>query len=281
MFAVPFAGWDVWLRYNMKMKHCLLGPLWGDICGAPYEFAPERDPAAVNLAHPDRHFTDDTVLTLVVAKAILERRPYRDVLFEFALAYPRCGFGGRFLRQWVMMRSPEPYGSFGNGAAMRVAPVGWAFNTVDDVLREAADSAACSHDHPEGIRSAQAVALTIFLARKGHDKAELRGALEDTCGYDLSPDLPALREQSARDGFDETWRSVPPALGVFLNTETFEDCLRQTIALGCDADTQACISCSIAEAYYGPDEALAARVSAFLPPPLRCILSAFSAKYGA
>lgn len=240
-----------------------------------------RDPGAIDLAHPGRGFTDDSVLTLAVAKAILERRPYRDTLFEMALAYPDRGFGGRFYRQWIERRDPVPYGSFGNGAAMRVAPVGWAFNTVGDVLREAAASAACSHDHPEGIRSAQAVALAVFLARKGHDKAELREALEETCGYALSADLPAIREQAAREGFDETWRAVPPALGVFLHTESFEACLRQTIALGCDADTQACIACAVAEAYYGPDEGLAPRVAAFLPPPLRRILSAFAAKYGA
>lgn len=262
------------------MKHCLLGPLWGDICGAPYEFHPERDPEAIDLAHPNRNFTDDTVLTLAVAKAILERRPYRDTLFELARAYPNVGYGGRFLRQWLQKGDPSPYGSFGNGAAMRVAPVGWAFNTVEDVLREAEASAACSHDHPDGIASAQAVALAVFLARKGQDKAEIREALEERFGYALSDDLPAIRDEAARQGFDATFRSVPLALGVFLGTESFDDCLRQAIALGGDADTQACIACAVAEAYYGPDEALAPQVAAFLPPPLRHILSAFAAKYG-
>ena len=171
------------------MKLCLLGPLWGDICGAPYEFHPERDPEAIDLAHPNRDFTDDTVLTLAVAKAILERRPYRDTLFELARAYPNVGYGGRFLRQWLQKGDPSPYGSFGNGAAMRVAPVGWAFNTVEDVLREAEASAACSHDHPDGIASAQAVALAVFLARKGQDKAEIREALEERFGYALSAPL--------------------------------------------------------------------------------------------
>lgn len=266
------------------MKHCLLGPIWGDICGVPYEFANERErnPEAIDLAHPKRAFSDDTVLTLAVAKAILERRPYRDTIFELAQAYPDCGFGGRFYLNFVERRNPEPYNSLGNGAAMRVAPVGWAFNTVEDVLREAKASAECSHNHPEGIRSAQAVALAIFLARKGHDRDEIRAALSATFGdaYALSDTLPAIRAQAVQAGFDETWRAVPPALGVFLQTETFEDCLRQTIALGCDTDTQACIACSVAEAYYGPDETLAPKVAAFLPKDLHNILTAFSAKYG-
>lgn len=266
------------------MKHCLLGPIWGDICGVPYEFARERErnPGNINLAHPERDFSDDTVLTLAVAKAILVRRPYRDTIFEMAQAYPNRGFGGRFLEIFVRQRNPVPYNSFGNGAAMRVAPVGWAFNTVESVLREAKASAECSHNHPEGIRSAQAVALAIFLARKGHDKAEIHAALKASFGdaYDLSANLPAIREQALQAGFDETWKAVPPALGVFLQTETFEDCLRQAIALGGDTDTQACIACSVAEAYYGPDETLAPKVAAFLPPDLLNILTAFSAKYG-
>ncbi len=263
------------------MKQCLLGALWGDLCGAPYEFAPERDPARILLPHPNRHITDDSVLTLAVAKAILEKRPYRDTIFELAQAYPDCGFGGRFRAQWIDQRRPEPYGSFGNGAAMRVSPVGWAFNTVDEVLREAEASAACSHDHPDAIASAQAVALALFLARKGQDKETIEEILTERFGYDLSDDLETVRARAAEGGFDATWRAVPPALTVFLRTQTFEECLRQAIALGCDADTQAAIACSVAEAYYGPDETLAPQVHACLPPPLRRIQAAFAAKFGA
>ena len=262
------------------MKVCLLGPIWGDICGVPYEFNPEREAARINLAHPARTFSDDTVLTLAVAKAILEGRPYKDVIFELATQYPDAGFGGMFRRLWVRKRDPRPYGSFGNGAAMRVAPVGWAFNLLDDVLREAEASAACSHDCPKGIAIAQATAMAIFLARRGLDKAQIREELQSRFGWDIPKTLKTLRKQAARDGFDETWRSVPLALGVFLCTDSFEDCLVQSIALGCDADTQACIACSVAEAYYGPDERLAPQVLAFLPAPLQNILKAFGNKYG-
>ncbi len=261
------------------MKHCLQGALWGDIVGSAYEWDAELDPSRVTLRAKSR-FTDDTVLTLAVAKAILERRPYRDTILELARAHTDCGFGGRFRQHWIIEGRAEPYQSYGNGAAMRVSPVGWAFNTVEDVLREAEASAACSHDHPMGIASAQAVALAIFLARKGQDKTDIQEALEERFGWDLSPSLEELRATCHREGFDVTWRAVLPALGVFLQTETFEECLRQAIALGCDADTQAAIACSVAEAYYGPEEALTAQILPFLTPDLRTIFSAFAMKYG-
>ncbi len=262
------------------MKHCLNGALWGDIVGSAYEWHPELDPAQVSFCHPKRHFTDDTVLTLAVAKAILERRPYRDTLLELARAYPDRGYGGHFRQKWLVEGRAEPYGSYGNGAAMRVSPVGWAFNTVEDVLREAEASAACSHDHPMGIASAQAVALAIFLARKGQDKEDIRDALTERFGWELNRDLATVRAECHRDGFDVSWRAILPALEVFFQTERFDDCLRETIALGCDADTQAAIAGSVAEAYYGPDETLTPQVDACLPPELRAVHQAFAGKYG-
>lgn len=261
------------------MRSILLGALWGDVCGAPYEFHPQRDAAQVDLNHPARAFTDDSVLTLAVAKAIIEKRPYRDAIFELACQYPTRGFGGRFYRQWIQAREPVPYGSFGNGAAMRVSPVAWAFHTVGDVLCEAEASAACSHNHPAAIAAAQATALAIFLARKGQDQEEIREALEVRFNYTFPETLEALREETAQCGFDATYRAVPQAIAAFLLTDSFEACLRQTIALGGDADTQAAISCAIAEAYYGTEESLSARLRPFFPPPLLHILDAFSARF--
>ncbi len=261
------------------MKHCLLGAIWGDLCGAPYEFHPVKAADAIDLNHPKRAITDDTILTLAVAKAILEKRPYADVIGEYARKYPDKGYGRQFYERWIKAGICEPYGSYGNGAAMRVAPIGWAFNTIDDVLREAKTSAECSHNHPLAIQSAQAVALALFLARKGQDKETIQSSLEERFEYTFPP-LDALREASHRRGFDVTYASVPVALGVFFATETFDDCLREAIALGADADTQASIACAVAEAYYGVEEDLAAKVNAFLPPPLKQTLSAFAAKYG-
>lgn len=262
------------------MKLCLLGAIWGDICGVPYEFSPERDAKKLDLNHPEQTFSDDTVLTLAVAKAILEKRPYRDVISELALQYPDRGFGGMFYREWIAKQNPVPYNSFGNGSAMRVSPVAWAFNTVDDVLREAEATAACSHNHPLGIAAAQATALAIFLARKGQDKETIREVIEERFDYSLTDDLERLRADALEVGFDETWVSVPQAISAFLATDSFEDCLRETIALGCDADTQAAISCAIAEAYYGVEKSLKARVKSFLPPTLQKILDAFANRYG-
>ena len=262
------------------MKLCLLGAIWGDICGVPYEFSPERDAKKLDLNHPEQTFSDDTVLTLAVAKAILEKRPYRDVIAELALQYPDRGFGGMFYREWIAKQNPVPYNSFGNGSAMRVSPVAWAFNTVDDVLREAEATAACSHNHPLGIAAAQATALAIFLARKGQDKETIREVIEERFDYPLTDDLELLRADALEVGFDETWVSVPQAISAFLATDSFEDCLRETIALGCDADTQAAISCAIAEAYYGVEKSLKARVKSFLPPTLQKILDAFANRYG-
>lgn len=264
------------------MKHpVLVGPILGDIYGSPYEFNSERNAGKISFTHPLRFFTDDTVLTLAVAKAIIEKRPYRDTIYELALNYPDRGFGGRFYTNWIRDRNPEPYNSYGNGAAMRVAPVGWAFNTVDDVLREAEASAACSHNHPWGIQSAQAVALAIFLARKGQDKETIAEAVESRFpDFVLTDDLELIRAQALMDGFDETWASVPPAISVFLATDSLESCIREAIALGGDADTQACIAASIAEAYYGTEPHQASEVMSFLDPPLQRIFSAFSARFG-
>lgn len=262
------------------MKHCLLGALWGDICGVPYEFHSETNPDNVTLNHPLRAFSDDTVLTLAVAKAILEKRPYRDTIFELAHRYPDRGFGGRFYRLWIQDRTPVPYNSFGNGSAMRVSPVAWAFNTMEDVLREATASAECSHNHPDGIRIAQAVAVAIFLARKGHDKEDIADLLEAEFQIPRATSMDDVREQDATIGWSATHTSIPGAINTFMCTDSFEECLRQAIALGHDADTQAAIAGSIAEAYYGPDETIAAKLPAFLPPDLLKIYHAFAAKYG-
>lgn len=262
------------------MPHILLGALIGDLCGSPYEFAPERNPARIDLARPDRRFTDDTVLTLAIAKALLERRPYHATLLELALAHPAAGYGPRFRALWLEQRRPEPYGSLGNGAAMRVSPIAWAYNTLPDLLREAEASAACSHNTPEAIASAQATALAIFLARKGQDQDEIRAELEARFAYTFPDSLEELRVQAAQAGFDATYRAVPHAIATFLLTDSFDDCLRQAIALGCDADTQAAIACAIAEAYYGLDDARLPDLRRHLPPDLLRILDAFSARYG-
>jgi ADP-ribosylglycohydrolase len=232
-----------------KKSHSLvmLGAIAGDVIGSAYEFHPTKS-TGFELFPPGSEATDDSILTVAVADAILSGRSYHDCILQYARAYPRRDYGIRFNR-WIHMENPQPYNSFGNGSAMRVSAVGWAFNTVEDVLREAEASAAVTHDHPEGIKGAQAVALAILLARQGATKAALRSEIIARFGYELSSSIAEIRPTYC---FDETCqKTVPPAIIAFLESTDFEDSVRKAVSLGGDADTLAAITGSIAEAYYG------------------------------
>lgn len=150
----------------------MLGAIIGDIIGSTYEFnnAKEYD---FDPFPPGSEFTDDTVLTIAVADAILNRRPYGETIREYALRYPDRGYGGFFSR-WLFIKNAQPYNSFGNGSAMRVSPVGWAFDTLEKTIEEAQKSAECTHNHPEGIKGAESVAAAMFMARNGGSKEEIR-----------------------------------------------------------------------------------------------------------
>ena len=160
----------------------MLGAIIGDIVGSRWEFDPTND-YDFEMFSDDNSFTDDTVCTIAVADAIAKGRDYGESIHEWCRRYPSPmgGYGGRF-RQWVMSDDPKPYNSFGNGSAMRVSPVAWHFNTVEDVLREARLTAECTHNHPEGIRGAEATALAIFECRQGRD---ISAAVEYS-GYDIN-----------------------------------------------------------------------------------------------
>lgn len=225
----------------------MLGAIIGDIIGSTYEFNPIRTKDFELFPHGSS-FTDDTVLTIATADALLHGKFYADVYKEYPKKYPNRGYGHRFFN-WVHSNSSKPYNSLGNGSAMRISPIGWAFENLNDVLIEATKSAEVTHNHPEGIKGAKAVASAIFLARNGKDKSEIRNYLESEFGYNLSHSIDKTREQAS---WDETCiRSVPEAIICFLESESFEDAIRNAISLGADADTQACIAGAIAEAYYG------------------------------
>lgn len=264
-------------RDMKKSTTCLLGAIAGDVIGSVYEFHPtKRNDFA--LFTPPSQITDDSVLTLAVADAIINKRNYRDYIQEYARAYPGKGYGG-FFKQWIHMDDPQPYNSFGNGSAMRVSAVGWAFNSVEDVLREAEASAAVTHNHPEGIKGAQAVALALFLARRGASKNRIRIEITERFGYDLSLKLDAIRPGYR---FDETCQgTVPPAIIAFLESGDFEDAIRKAISLGGDADTLAAITGSIAEAFYGgvPGK-IVEEVKKRVPIELWEVIGKFSQKYG-
>lgn len=225
----------------------VIGAIAGDLVGSVYEGrrAACRD---FPLFTPINRFTDDTVMTLAVAEAILDGVPYQDRLRELGRRHPDAGYGGTF-RRWLEAEHPRPYHSFGNGSAMRVAAVPWFFTDEREVLRKARRSAEPTHDHPEGIKGAQAVALAVRMALDGASKAQIASRIAAEFGYDLSRPYEEVR---ADYGFDVTCQgSVPEAIVAFLASDGFEDALRRAVDLGGDADTQACIAGAIAEAFSG------------------------------
>jgi len=224
----------------------MLGAIAGDIAGSAYESRPTKR-KDIPLFGPLATFTDDTVLTVAVADALLGECNYEHALRTYTRRHPLRGYGGHFL-QWAVASGMGPYNSFGNGSAMRVSPVAYAFDSEDDVLREAARTAECTHNHPEGIKGAQATALAVYLARMGEDKESVRRRISDSFGYDLSRTVDEIRPGYA---FDVTCQgSVPEAIIAFLDSCSYEDAVRNAISLGGDSDTQACIAGAIAEAHY-------------------------------
>lgn len=259
----------------------MLGALAGDVVGSAYEFRPVKT-VDFPLFTPASRVTDDGVLTCAVADAILRAREsgaapdYRASILAFARRWPDAGYGARF-RRWFGEPDPRPYGSFGNGSAMRVSAVGWAWDAADDVLREAARSAAVSHDHPEGVRGAQAVALGVLMARAGAGNDAIRRELAARFGYDLSRTADAIRPGYA---FDLTCQgSVPEAVTCFLEADGWERAVRLAVSLGGDADTQACVAGALAEARWGVPADAAAEALARLPAELRAVAEAFRARY--
>ncbi|MHA3770490.1 ADP-ribosylglycohydrolase family protein [Verrucomicrobiota bacterium sgz303538] len=252
----------------------MIGAITGDIIGSVYEQQPIKT-TEFPLWPLGCCFTDDTVLTVAVAEALLYRRDYGEVFREYYHRYPNAGYGGSFHR-WARSLNPQPYGSWGNGSAMRVSPVGWFFNSMDDVVAEARRSAEVTHNHPEGIRGAECVAACIVRARQGASREELRGLVEDRF-YPLQWTLDQLRSGY---GFDVSCAgTVPVAVLAVLESSDFESAVRLAVSMGGDSDTLACIAGSIAEAFYGgvPAE-LAERTKLYLTPALLGVVEEFAAK---
>ena len=255
----------------------MLGAIAGDIIGSVHEGAGTKT-RDFELFHRACRFTDDSVLTVAVADRMLNGGDYVDLFHDYFDAWPGAGFGGMF-QQWAAARIREPYNSFGNGAAMRVSPVGFAHDTLERVLAEAEASAAVTHDHPEGIRGAQATAAAILLARRGHSKEDIRAAITERFGYDLGRTLDEIRP---RYRFDVTCQgSVPESIIAFLESDDYEGAIRNAVSLGGDADTMACITGGIAEAYYGGvPEDIAQRALDLLDPRLREVVDGFRERFG-
>ncbi len=254
----------------------MLGAIAGDVIGSVHE-ASGMKTKDFPLLTPDSRFTDDTVLTVAVADCVLRGRDYVDALHEYFHAYPSAGYGGTFLF-WAMRRQREPYNSWGNGSAMRVSPVAYAANTLQEVLAEAKRSAAVTHDHAQGIRGAQATAAAVFIARSGGSKDEIRRYVETQFDYFLNETLNDLRPTYQFDVSCQ-W-SVPQSIVAFLESTDYEDAVRNAISLGGDADTMACIAGAIAEAYYGGvPAAIAEPVLTLLDDRLRGVVWEFCKRY--
>ncbi|MBU2643189.1 ADP-ribosylglycohydrolase family protein [bacterium] len=225
----------------------MIGAIAGDIIGSVYE----RNPIKIRefpLFSTGCCFTDDSVLTIAVARAILEGTGYLAAIQQLGRQYPHAGYGGTFIR-WLFAENPEPYNSWGNGSAMRVSAIGFAFDDLERVLLESEQSARISHNHPEGIKGAQATAAAVFLARTGTDREGIRTEIENRFDYDLSRTLANIRPGYR---FDVSCQgSVPEAIIAFLESSSYEDAVRNAISLGGDSDTLTCIAGGIAEAYYG------------------------------
>lgn len=239
----------------------MLGAIAGDIIGSAYEFHPWKGEWQLFPLFPRRaRFTDDTVMTMAVARSIMESTETGKDLAELLIdnfhyyghKYPDAGYGGKF-RKWLLTRNRQPYCSFGNGSAMRVSPAGWAADSLEATEKLAEITAAVTHNHPEGIKGAQAVAGSIFLARNGASKEEIKTYAANKYGYNLDR---TIAEIQPLYGFDETCQgSVPEAILAFLESDSYEQTVRKAVWLGGDADTQAAIAGGIAEAMYGvPDE---------------------------
>lgn len=228
----------------------MLGAICGDIIGVPYEFQGTKDknfPMHPLGRNKPPTFSDDTVCTVAVANTLMNGVPYVDSLHSCVRQELMRGYGGMFA-QWVKTGNREPYKSYGNGSAMRVSPVAWFHDTLDDVLAEAKRSADVTHNHVEGVKGAQSVAHAIFLARTGASKADIKNAIETNYKYNLDNTCEEIRLWY---DFDVTCQgSVPEAITCFLESTDWEDAVRNAVSLGGDADTQGAIAGSIAEAYY-------------------------------
>jgi len=263
----------------------MYGAVLGDIIGSPYEFDRGGKTKDFPLFVPQSRFTDDTVMTIAVADALLGiapadpedaiRRKLVSSMQRFGRTYPHIGYGAKF-SAWLMADDPRPYGSWGNGSAMRVSAAGWLFDDLDTALRMARLSAEVSHDHPEAVKGAQAVAAAIFLARTGHSKPEIRAYTEEAFGYDLSRSCDEIRPGYRHDV--SCRGTVPPAIIAFLEGTDFEDVIRTAVSLGGDCDTLTCIAGSMAEAFYGVPEALKQACRRYLPADLLAVLTRFDAQ---
>lgn len=260
----------------------MYGAILGDIIGSPYEFDQGNKSKEFPLFSEESMFTDDTVMTVAVAEAFMDAQGTTDMdwirrrliksMHKWGKQYPNAGYGGRF-GMWLFLGGEDPYNSFGNGSAMRVSSVAWLYDNLDTVRRMARLSAEVTHNHPEGIKGAEATASAIFLARTGHSKAEIKAYIEEQFHYDLRRTCDEIRP--IYHHVETCQETVPEAITAFLEGESFEDVIRTAVSLGGDCDTLTCIAGSIAEGFYGVPEELKQECRKRLPGDFIKLLAQF------
>lgn len=254
----------------------MLGALAGDIIGSPYEFYNTKS-TDFELFTKWTKFTDDSVMTLAVAKWLMEddeHSPWHLIkcMQELGRRYPRAGYGGNF-NCWLRQENPQPYKSWGNGAGMRVSPVGLYAKTLDEALNLAEITASVSHNHPEGIRGAQAIATSVYLCKEGQSKQEIKDYVEEKFGYNLSRTIDEIRPNYA---FDVSCQgSVPEAIIAFLEGNSFEEVIRLAVSIGGDSDTIGCMAGAIAACRYPIPDDIAEKCDSYLTEDLRDIKDRF------
>ncbi|EIJ43996.1 ADP-ribosylglycohydrolase [Beggiatoa alba B18LD] len=254
----------------------MLGAITGDIIGSVYEWNNIKT-TDFPLFNQNNKFTDDSVLTIALAETILQQSDYAETMKAYYHRYPKAGFGASFI-QWANQTNSQPYNSWGNGAAMRISPVAYYFDSLEEIQKKATTYTNITHNHPEGIKGALATASAIYLARTHHSKTEIKNYITQTFHYDLNRTCDEIRPTYT---FDVSCQgSVPQAIIAFLESTDFENAIRLAVSLGGDSDTIACITGSIAEAFYaGVPEPIAQQALNFLDDPLRTTVQQFREKY--
>lgn len=254
----------------------MTGAIAGDIIGSVYEFDNIKT-TDFPLFTNESDYTDDTIMTVAVADWLLNGRDLAKVMQRYGreYPYPTGGYGGRF-SGWLREKDPLPYNSWGNGSAMRVSAVGWMFDSLEKTLEVAKETAVVTHNHPEGIKGAQATAAAIYLARTGKSKQDIKQYIETTFSYDLGRTCDEIRPFYR---FNESCQgTVPEAIIAFLDSSDFENAIRLAVSLGGDSDTLACITGGIAEAFYGIPEDIEKQVYDKLPGTFQKVIKEFKNK---
>ena len=260
----------------------MLGAILGDMVGSPYEFDRGDKSRDFDMWNPKVRFTDDSVMTIAVAEALMDvgaEAPESQVkdavvksMQKWGRRYPGAGFGGMFLG-WLYDEDPQPYGSYGNGSAMRVSSVGWLYDSVERTREVARWTAEVTHNHPEGIKGAEATVAAIYMARTGSSKDEIREYIRDEFGYPLLQTCDEIRPWYK---FDVSCQgTVPPAITAFYEGDGFEDVIRTAVSLGGDCDTLTCIADGMAEAFYGVPENLAKECKSRMTGEMMEVMSRF------